>query len=264
MPYIELRGHKVWSRQWRRWRSEPILLLHGGLSTTESFSRKVLPSLKKFRAFAYDRTAHGRTPMRKGFYHFQFQTDEAISYIEDVIKGPTHIIGHSDGGIIALMVAIQRPDLVQSIVPIGANYHFNCDLNLDTFPVVVSEEDKDAFHERTGQPRDLWVAIVTKAHEVWKSEPQLHTRDLKKIAAPTLVVAGDDEPFANEHTVSLYESIPNSRLAIVPGTSHSVLSEKPELIKAILKDFYRDLSYPLTRNPNRRREETERILGVNL
>ena len=264
MPYIQLRGHKVWSRQWRRWRKEPILLLHGGLSATDSFARKVLPSLQKFHAFAYDRTAHGKTPMRDGFYHFQFQTDEAISFIEDVIQGPTHIIGHSDGGIIALMLAIQRPDLVKSIVPIGANYHFDCGLNLDTFPVVISEEDKDAFHERTGQPRDLWVDIVTKAHEVWKSEPTLRREDLKRITSPTLVIAGDDEPFSNDHTVSLYESISNSRLAIVPGASHSVLSEKPKLIKEILRDFYADYSFPITRNPNRRREETERILGTNL
>ena len=162
------------------------------------------------------------------------------------------------------MLFRSRPDLVKSIVPIGANYHFDCGLNLDTFPVVISEEDKDAFHERTGQPRDLWVEIVTKAHDVWKSEPRLRVKDLKLISAPTLVIAGDDEPFSNEHTVSLYESIPNARFAIVPGTSHSVLSEKPHLIKAILKDFFRDHSYPLTRNPNRRREETERILGTNL
>lgn len=264
MPYIQLRGHKVWSRQWRRWRSEPILLLHGGLSTTESFSRKVLPSLRKFRAYAYDRTAHGRTPMRQGFYHFQFQTDEAIAFIEDVIKTPTHIIGHSDGGIIALMLAIQRPDLVKSIVPIGANYNFDCELNIETFPAIISEEDKDAFHQRTGQPRELWVEIVHKAHEVWRSEPTLQPTDLKTISAPTLILAGDDEPFSTEHTVSLYESIPNSRLAIVPGTSHSVLAEKPKLVTTILRDFYQDQSFPITRSPNRRREETERILGTNL
>ena len=261
MPYINLRGHQIWSREWRRFRREPILLLHGGLSSTESFSKKVLPALRKFHAYGYDRTAHGKTAMREGFYHFQFQTDEAIAYIEDVIKAPTHIIGHSDGGIIALMIAIQRPDLVLSIAPIGANFHYDCGLNLDTFPIVISEEDKDAFAARTGQPRELWVEIITKAHEVWKSEPTLTTEDLKKIDKPALILVGDDEPFSNEHSITLYESISNARLAVVPGTSHALMSEKPALVHQILKDFYSDQSYPITKSPNRRRDETERLLG---
>jgi pimeloyl-ACP methyl ester carboxylesterase len=75
---------------------------------------------------------------------------------------------------------------------------------------------------------------------------------LKKIKCSTLVLAGDDEPFSTEHTASLYEAIPNAQLAILPGTSHAVLKEKPDLIKKILKDFYRNPGPPMTLNPNRR------------
>ncbi len=64
-----------------------------------------------------------------------------------------------------------------------------------------------------------------------------------------------------DHTVSLYESIPNAQLAIVPGTSHAVLKEKPELVKKILQDFYRNPSFPMTLNPNRRLKETLRMSG---
>ncbi len=48
---------------------------------------------------------------------------------------------------------------------------------------------------------------------------------LKKIKCPTLILAGDDEPFSTEHTASLYEAIPSAQLAILPGTSHAVLKE---------------------------------------
>jgi pimeloyl-ACP methyl ester carboxylesterase len=54
-------------------------------------------------------------------------------------------------------------------------------------------------------------------------------------------MAGDDEPFSTEHTVSLYEAIPNAQLAIVQGASHHLLSEKPKLVELILKDFYSNL-----------------------
>ena len=75
---------------------------------------------------------------------------------------------------------------------------------------------------------------------------------LKKIKCPTLILAGDDEPFSTEHTASLYEAIPSAQLAILPGTSHAVLKEKPKLVKQILKDFYKNPDLPITLAPNRR------------
>jgi pimeloyl-ACP methyl ester carboxylesterase len=150
---------------------------------------------------------------------------------------------------------------VKTLVAIGANYHYDCGLNHQIFDGEVEEEAKDKFAARTGQPRELLVEIIHKAHKVWASEPRLTKSQLKKIKCPTLVLAGDDEPFSTDHTVSLYESIPNAQLAIVPGTSHAVLKEKPRVIKQILQDFYRDPSFPITLNPNRRLKETLRIRG---
>ncbi len=98
MAYINLRGHQTWSVEYAN-NGEPLLLLHGGLSATENFDFHILPAVEdRFHVYGYDRSAHGRTGMREGFYHFDFQRDEAIAYIEDVIGTPTHLLGHSDGG----------------------------------------------------------------------------------------------------------------------------------------------------------------------
>ncbi|MEY3684571.1 MAG: hypothetical protein RLZZ394_402, partial [Actinomycetota bacterium] len=78
-------------------------------------------------------------------------------------------------------------------------------------------------------------------------------------------LAGDDEPFTSEHTFSMYEALPNARLAIIPGASHYVPKEKRNQTQAAIKDFYQDLRsgvhYPMTRWPNRRKAETERLRG---
>ncbi len=262
MSYINLRGHEIWHQEWKKRKTRPLLLLHGGLSSTESFAPKILPSVKRtHHIYGYDRTAHGKTKVRDGYYHFKFQRDEAIAYIEDVIKGPTEIIGHSDGGIIGLMVAIARPDLVTNLVAIGANYHYECGLNHQIFNGEVAEEAKDQFAARTGQPRELLVEIIAKAHKVWASEPKMTKATLKKIKCPTLILAGDDEPFTTAHTVELYEAIPNAQLAILPGTSHAVLKEKPKLVKSILQGFYQDPTFPITLNPNRRLKKTQELQG---
>ena len=119
--YIDLRGHKVFSYEWPQ-DGEAVVLLHGGLSQTSHWDTNILPAVEdSFNVFGYDRTGHGFTGDRDGSFHFDFQTNEAIEYLEDVVKEPAHLIGYSDGANIALMVAIKRPDLVKSIVSIAAN-----------------------------------------------------------------------------------------------------------------------------------------------
>ena len=117
MPeYINLRNHQVYNYEWDN-DGEAVVLLHGGLSKTSSWDYLMVPPLEdEFHVFAYDRTGHGFTADQPGSLHFEFQCQEAIAYLEDVVKEPAHLIGYSDGGIIALMVAIKRPELVKSIV----------------------------------------------------------------------------------------------------------------------------------------------------
>ena len=61
--------------------------------------------------------------------------------------------------------------------------------------------------------------------------------DLGRIASPTLVLVGDDDMVTLEHTNELYRAIPNAQLAVVPGASHLVVMEKPELLNRVVLDF---------------------------
>lgn len=239
MAYINLRGHKIWSVEHPN-NGEPLLMLHGGLSSNESFEAQILPTTQgRFHLFGYDRTAHGRTPVREGYYHFEFQTKEAIAYIEDVIGGPTHIIGYSDGGIIALMVAIKRPELVLSIVANGANYTWDCglDLSRDQEILEISEERREKFAAQSPDSPEWLEKIIRKAHEVWATEPNITREELATITAPVLVLNGDDEVFDARHGIDLYEALPNAQLAIIPGASHAVIKEKNALAMAIINHF---------------------------
>jgi pimeloyl-ACP methyl ester carboxylesterase len=262
--YIDLRGHKTWSVQWNK-KGEPVLLLHGGLSSTEDWADCILPAIKKNKVFAYDRTAHGRTGSRPGYYHFDFQTGEAISYIEDVIKSPVHLIGWSDGGIISLLIALKRPDLVKSIVAIGTNFHWDSGLPFNepseaNAPIVISPEDAAEFAERSPDPAYMQAEIIRKAFQVWASEPTMTTTDLARITCPVLVLTGDDEPFSNHHTIELYEALPNGRLAIIPAASHFVVkSHSKEVVRAI-KKFYKNPEFPITKWPRLRKAQQERLL----
>ena len=260
--YIQVDGHNLWCSEWKN-NGEPLVLLHGGLSHTEKFAKYILPAVaNNFHVFAYDRSAHGRTKIRNKFFNFEVQTKELINFLETVVKTPAHLIGHSDGGNIGLLASLRRPDLVKSLVGIGMNYTYKSGLNYKNFDESISEEEAQKFYQLSGQNLATLKKIKKKAFHVWRTEPKLKISDLKKIKLPVLVVAADDEPFSNKMTFEMYEALPNGRLAVIPGTSHELTKEKPKLLHAVIKDFYKDLSFPITRSPNRRLKRQQEILGV--
>ena len=252
MPeYIKLRNHQVYNYEWDH-EGEAVVLLHGGLSKTSSWDYLMVPPLEdEFHVFAYDRTGHGFTGDQPGSLHFEFQCQEAIAYLEDVVKEPAHLIGYSDGGIIALMVAIKRPELVKSIVAIGANYHYSAPLK-DFLEARVSEEDQAEYNLISPDAPHTLLEKTIRMNEIWKTEPDISLSEIASIQCPVLVMAGDDDVIAHDHTISLYEALPLGQLAIIPGTSHGLVKEKPALLIAVIMQFLEDLSYPITRDPIRR------------
>ena len=252
MPeYINLRGHQLYNYEWDN-DGEALLLLHGGLSKTSSWDYLMVPALEdEFHLFAYDRTGHGFTGDQAGSLHFEFQAQEAIAYLEDVVKEPAHLIGYSDGGIIALMVAIARPELVKSIVAIGANFHYSAPLS-DFTEAFVSEEDQAEYNLISPDAPHTLLEKTKRMNQIWKTEPDISLSEIASIQCPVLVMAGDDDVIKHEHTIALYENLPLGQLAILPGTSHGLVKEKPDLMLAIITQFLEDLSYPITRQPIRR------------
>ncbi len=251
--YIDIAGHQVYCYEWDN-NGEAVVLLHGGLSQTSHWDAEVLPAVEdQFHPFAYDRTAHGFTGDRVGSLHFEYQVKEAIAYLETVVKEPAHIIGYSDGGIIALLLAIKRPELVRSVVTLGANFHHTGTLPLPDFDGVVSPEDQEEYNRTSPDAPETLAQKIERMITIWSTEPKLTTDDLAKIQCPVLVMAGDDDVIAHSHTIELFENIPLGQLAVLPGTSHGFVKEKPGLAQLHIREFLEDMSYPVTRMPIRRK-----------
>ena len=258
MPqYLNVDGHQVYSYEWDN-NGEAVVLLHGGLSQTSHWDQNILPAVEdQFHVFGYDRTAHGFTGDRAGSLHFEYQVKEAIAYLESIVKEPAHLIGFSDGAIIALLVAIQRPELVRSIISIGGNYHFSGTLPMPDFDGNVSAEDQEEYNQTSPDAPHTLVEKIVRMVAIWKSEPSIEKADLAKIQCPVLVLAGDDDVIDHHHTVELFEALPLGQLAIIPGASHAVMKDKQGITQVLISDFLEDLSYPITRMPMRRKNPTE-------
>ena len=103
---------------------------------------------------------------------------------------------------------------------------------------------------------DHWPVVFAKFVTMATTEPHIDVADLRRVSAPTLIVVGDDDIVTLEHTVDLYRAVPNAELAVVPGTSHAVVLEKPAVFNRTVLDFL-ELDAVATMLPFRHAEPAE-------
>ena len=80
--------------------------------------------------------------------------------------------------------------------------------------------------------------VAAKLAAMHASEPALSQSDLQNIASRTLIMVGGDDEVRLEHAITMYRSLPAAELAVVPGTSHGLLVEKPGLCNLIITGFF--------------------------
>jgi pimeloyl-ACP methyl ester carboxylesterase len=235
---IDINGHPTWVDD-RGSGDETVLLLHGGMSNSDELTAVLAePLLERYRVLAFDRRGHGYTADAGDPFHYDDMADETIGVLEQVVGGAAHLIGWSDGGIVALLVAMRRPELVRRIVAIGANFHYD-----GLLPVEFDESNPlgemtmQAYAERSPDGPDHFGELFERFATMITTEPTLTTSDVATITVPTLVMAGDDDMVRLEHTCALYEALPAGQLAIIPGASHIVPLERPAEVARIIMDF---------------------------
>ena len=252
--FIDIDGVSTWTET-RGSGERTLVLLHGGLGNSDDLLDSIGAAdlVGSFRVVAFDRRGHGYTADTDEPFHYDDMATHAIKVLEHLdTSSKVHLVGWSDGGIVAMLVALRRPDLVDRLVLIGANFHVDgaheLDMGDDAPPTVMLE----AYAKRSPDGADHYPVVAEKFMAMVTTEPTLTTDDLARLAHPTLVLVGDDDLVRLDHTVALYEALPAGRLCVVPGASHAVLIERPQLVAALITDFLQGPEPPETLIPIRR------------
>ena len=240
--YVQIGAVKTWYDE--QGEGDPLVLLHGGLVSNATWGMQMPDFSARFRVLAPERRGHGHTPDVDGPLNYDDMAADTIGFLETVVGGPAHLVGWSDGGIVGLLVAIARPDLVRKLVAIGTNYNTKglTPESQQALDAMTADGDEmamlRAMHEEvTPDGPGSWKVLFDKFQEMAHAQPNITIEELGRISAPTLIVSSDDDIPTLEHTATLYRSIPNSELAVVPGTSHFLTAEKPDLANRIVLDF---------------------------
>ncbi|WP_028643217.1 alpha/beta fold hydrolase [Nocardioides sp. URHA0020] len=244
MPYVDVLGHASYHEV--AGAGEPVLMLHGGYCSIENLRSLGDGLIDAYRVHAPERVGHGRTADRVGSLSYAGALAETIAYLDVVGVDSAHVVGFSDGAILGLMMAMEHPARVRSVVSISANLDPDGFVPAEDFARATSAE-ASAQIER--EYRDLTPdgpgheeVIVAKLTRMWETEPQIKPAQLEAVRAPVLVVVGDRDVIRPEHTLLISRSIPEAQLAVVPDAGHLVAQDRPALLGLIVREFLDDVA----------------------
>lgn len=242
MPYLDLLGHPTYHEI--QGAGEPLLLLHGGYATLENLRHLGDSLATEYAVHAPERVAHGRTADREGPLSYAAALAETIAYLDATGLGSAHVVGFSDGAILGLMLALEHPARVRSLVSISANIDpsgFVPDAEAEhTMTAEAAARLDREYADLSPDGAEHGPVVIEKLTRMWLNEPRITPEMLATIRARTLVVAGDHDMVRADHTLTIARSIPGAQLAIVPAAGHLVASDRPDLVAPMVRTFLRD------------------------
>jgi pimeloyl-ACP methyl ester carboxylesterase len=239
--------------RWNEWgeaAGPPLVLCHGYTGSSHDFALQVEPLARSRRVIALDQRGHGLSTKTadQASYTIEQLTADLIGFIEEVADGPVDLLGHSMGGRVALGVAVDRPDLIRSLIPMDTSaWSF---LQEDDKVRVVIANFMDAFDPSQGMPSSFGLvgpedalieastpvewrtrkdelfagldayAVKGLGLELFNGVTSLRPQ-LPAITCPVTVIAGSrDHPLVDQ-APELAAEVANGTLSLISGAYHS-------------------------------------------
>ena len=242
MPYIDINNAKIYFQSYGDGESNqtPIVLIHGSTGDASTEWDSVAPALaKEYRVFALDCRGHGRSNNPHMTYSFKELADDVAAFVHALGYEKAHIIGHSNGGNVAVVVLMEHPEVVQTCIPQAANAYITRYL-VEREPVYfdaarIERDDPDwmnemiALHGETNG-KDYWRDLVWMTMVETMSEPNYTPAELHRVDRAVLVIMGanDGSNARDEHAQYIANNIPNAEIWIPETTGHNVHKEREQ------------------------------------
>jgi pimeloyl-ACP methyl ester carboxylesterase len=223
----------------------PLVLLHGGGDTIQTSFGQVLPALARDRqVIAFEQQGFGHTADIAGRpFSFAQSANDTAALLDYLHIGQADLFGFSNGGTIALQVAIRHPHIVRKLVTAsgfyqreGSSYPWFWDgfahATLENMP----KELREAYLAAAPHPENL-QSFFDKCVERMRNFPDIPADAIRSVAAPTFVIVGDADVMRPEHAVELFRLLPHAQLAVLPGTDHMALMRRAAWLAPMITEF---------------------------
>lgn len=221
----------------------PVLLLHGGTADSTWWG-DLIPSLARERTvIAMDSRGHGRSSFDHRPITYRLMADDTLALLDHLDIASTDIVGWSDGGIIALDIALRRPDCLRRVVAYGANfdqtgYRTGNDDEPQSIGVQTFLAEYPArYHAQSPHP-ERWDELNAVMHELYLVAPNWTHDEMRAIQTLILVLDGTDEEVIDlDHARLMADLLPNATLTLMPGTGHFAMIDQPAEFNRIIVDY---------------------------
>lgn len=222
----------------------PLVLLHGGGDTIGTSFGHVLPALARERqVIAFEQQGYGHTadiPDRP--FSFEQSADDTAALLAHLKIAQADLFGFSNGGTIALQVAMRHPRVVRRMIVASAFmtrdggdpwfWEAMAQARLENMPKELQEE----YLKVAPHPENLRL-FHDKAAQRMRDFKNIPAAAIRGITAPTLVLVGDADVVRPEHAVEAFRLLPHAQLAVLPGTDHMAMMTRTEWIVPMVSRF---------------------------
>ena len=235
---------------------EPLLLLHGGLGSTEMFGPVLSLLAERRQVIGVDLHGHGRTSLGDREISLVDMGDDMATLLRELGYQQVDALGYSLGGGVAFRLAVQHPELVRRLVLVSAGYSQD-----GFYPEMLPMQGQvgaSMAESMKGTPMyESYAAIAPHPEEFprlldrmgeYMRKPYDWAEDVKRLSMPVMLVFGDSDMYRPEHIVEFYqllggglkdagwqrEHVSRNRLAILPDLTHYEIFLAPALAATVL------------------------------
>jgi pimeloyl-ACP methyl ester carboxylesterase len=223
----------------------PLVLLHGGGDTIQTSFGHVLEAFARDRqVIAFEQQGFGHTAdIADRPFSFAQSAEDTVALLQHLHIAQADLFGFSNGGTIALQVAIRHSHVVRKLVVASGFFQregSSYPRFWEGFPTAKLEqmpkELQQAYLEAAPHPENL-QRFFDKCVQRMRNFEDIPADTIRGITAPTLVMVGDADVMRPEHAVDLFRLLPHARLAVLPGTDHMALMTRSAWLVPMVNEF---------------------------
>ena len=236
-----------------------LVLLHGAYLTADTMGPLATGLARIRQVIVPEMQGHGRTADVDRPITYQQMGDDVAGLIRELGLEQPDVVGYSMGGAVALQLAIRHPEAVRRLVVASAGFRYDAMAAeaIAMFPSITPEmfagSPRETEYLRVAPNPGDFPTLVDKLKTLHTTDFAWPEEEIRGIAAPTLIVLGDSDGFRLEHAVEMFKlrgggvmgdlsAMPESQLAVLPGTSHlnppgSGLLDRAEWLLAMISPF---------------------------
>jgi pimeloyl-ACP methyl ester carboxylesterase len=234
----DVNGVKLYWASFGDSQSPTVILLHGGAGNSDHWANQVPALAAKFRVIVVDSRGHGRSTRDEKPMSYALMAEDLVGLMDALGVQRAALVGWSDGGAVALEVALRFPSRLTHLVAYGTNFNLGGlkkGGSSSTFTTYFARCAADAAKRSTPEAHR---ALLEALRPMWRTQPAHTPEELTHIHIPTLVLDGaHDEIIRREHSLEFARSVPSAKVVFIPDASHFALFQQPAAFNAALLEF---------------------------